>query len=551
MIKHTITVEDVQEALVECRGGAVAAKKYLRNLGYRFQDSRFSQLVGEARHLQSTAPAEEDRLPVIGGVLEAPDERRDVTSARTLVFTCAQSNTHLHEGFFASLQHYVKHRDAELHIARFTYNKETSGKKSVKPGSKQASDEDDLWFDPRITPYISDSSLQITPDLVWCGELNILPTRVNPLSTFKSYTRHASGIIPHAKLAMESLPTMKFHPAKFLYTTGAVTLRNYIQRSAGQVADFHHVFGALVVEIDENGTWWARQLNADKSGCFYDLTTRWTPEGAEHGYYTDEPGMFPVAAITHGDIHMQKLDQAIAEVVWKEGGVVDTLRPGEQHFHDTIDFTARNHHNIKDPHFLHEMHIHRTSSVQQEFQWAADFLHDMANRPWAKNYIIVSNHDQAIEQWLRNPAGMADWENARFWHEMNADMYIKREQHKKPHPFQTAMQAHMPAKLQENTVFILEDQSYRLLGEIEIGLHGHLGPNGARGNPKNLRSVGKANTAHTHSAGITEGVYTAGVYGKLDMGYNKGPSGWSHSMIVTYQNAKRAILTIKDGKAWR
>ena len=35
------------------------------------------------------------------------------------------------------------------------------------------------------------------------------------------------------------------------------------------------------------------------------------------------------------------------------------------------------------------------------------------------------------------------------------------------------------------------------------------------------------------------------------MGYNKGLSSWSHSLIVTYANAKRAILTIREGRAWR
>ena len=100
--------------------------------------------------------------------------------------------------------------------------------------------------------------------------------------------------------------------------------------------------------------------------------------------------------------------------------------------------------------------------------------------------------------------------------------------------------------------YVREDESRKVHGtDIEAGVHGHLGPNGARGSPTNLRTIGKANTAHTHSAGIIDGIYTAGVYGSLDMGYNKGPSSWSHSLIVTYLNGKRAILTIKNGKAWR
>jgi hypothetical protein len=47
-----------------------------------------------------------------------------------------------------------------------------------------------------------------------------------------------------------------------------------------------------------------------------------------------------------------------------------------------------------------------------------------------------------------------------------------------------------------------------------------------------------------------DGAYGAGVTGKLDMKYNKGPSSWSHSHIVTYPNGMRAIVTMWDGR-WR
>jgi hypothetical protein len=70
-----------------------------------------------------------------------------------------------------------------------------------------------------------------------------------------------------------------------MYTTGACTLRNYINRKAGQVATFHHVFGALYVEVAEDGKWFVRQIMADDSGAFYDLDVYYTPDfGAVVGY---------------------------------------------------------------------------------------------------------------------------------------------------------------------------------------------------------------------------------------------------------------------------
>lgn len=477
---------------------------------------------------------------VVKGRIEAPDKQRAWGTGDTYVFTCAQNNTKLHENFWRSLMGYIKERNAELHVSKFVYQKVGLGTKNSKDAKERDKKEEEVWFDPRIEPYVSDQSLFITKDLVWCGELNILPTRVHPLSTLKTYTKSASGIIPHVKMRMDSIPTMKHEPARFMYTTGTVTQRNYIQRVTGQVAEFHHVFGALVVEVERStGLWWARQINADADGNFYDLDTLWTPTGPQEDSVR-------VQAITHGDVHGFKVDQRIWKTVFSEGGVVDRLLPREQFFHDTIDFMPRNHHNRKDPHFLWRMKHNTTDNVHSEFEFASNLL-AYAWRKWSKGFVVVSNHDVAIEGWLRDTAGFYDAENAEFWLSMNLYCAQRAREGLPANAFSYALKTELPVPY----VFLQEDDSYKILGKIEAGLHGHLGPNGARGNPLNLRTVGKANTGHTHSAGIIDGVYTAGVYGNLDMGYNKGLSSWSPSMIVTYGNGKRAILTIKDGRAWR
>ncbi len=487
------------------------------------------------------APAQPDRGPVVLGVVEAPEDMRQSATGDTFVFTSAQSNTFLNEKFWNSLMHLVADKGAQLHVSRFTYNKQSYGKQSVKPGTHDDA-EDDLWFDPRIEPYVSDESLQITPDLVWCGELNIIPTRVDPIMGFENYGRGSSVILPHTKMHMRSIPTMKYEEPRFAYTTGTVTARNYIEKAAGQKASLHHVYGALLVEVDrDTGTWWARQLNADNEGNIYDLTTRYTPEGKTK---------FPirVEVVTHGDLHGYKLDLGTHAVAVD---VVQTLKPNHQVFHDTIDFMPRNHHNIKDPHFLHKMHAGGLGNVEQEFEYISAHMVDYQTED-CKYWIITSNHDQAIEGWLRNTTAFYDPENMEFWLRLNYNSAFNRRIGYKPKPFATEIKLKLMKAGAEAGAWqvIDEDESLKIAG-IEHGMHGHLGPNGARGNPKNLRTAGKANTGHTHSAGIVDGVYTAGVYGELDMGYNKGLSSWSHSFILTYANGKRTICTIKDGKAWR
>ena len=522
------------------KAGFTFSNKWIRTRINWYQTAQDEEVIERTVSRLNDETMQDD----LGGEIESADRRRGSTDAKTLVFTSAQSNTKVHAAFLATLESFCKHRGAELHIAQFTYNKARHGPASVKPGSKKATDTQKLWYDTAILPYVSNSSIQLTRDLVWCGELNILPTMQNPLTQFQTYTRQDSAIIPHTKMMMQSVPTMKEMPPKMLYTTGCVTQRNYIQKTAGQVADFHHVFGAMLVEIDEDGTWWARQINATNDGSFYDLHEYFTPDGKVEQLQR-------VEAITHGDIHYQKRDPDVLAAVFGPEGIVTALAPRYQFIHDLIDFGPRNHHNIKDGHFWHEMHRAGSETVEEEFMGAGKFLTDWVDRVDCDTYVITSNHDQAIEQWLRNTSALFDPPNLTFWHHMNHYACVMRDADQQPRPFGYAVMRSVSINAMKRVQVLHEDESWLICGSIEAGLHGHLGPNGARGNPKNLRTVGKANTAHTHTAGIFEGVYTAGLYGKLEMGYNKGLSGWSHSMIVTYANAKRAILTIKKGRAWR
>jgi hypothetical protein len=103
--------------------------------------------------------------------------------------------------------------------------------------------------------------------------------------------------------------------------------------------------------------------------------------------------------------------------------------------------------------------------------------------------------------------------------------------------------------------FLREDESFVVChsyaGGVENGMHGDLGPNGARGSIRAFARMGRrANVAHSHSAGIFNEVYQAGTSSMLDLGYNRGPSSWSHTHIVTYPEGTRSMVTLWKGR-WR
>lgn len=472
--------------------------------------------------------------PIASGEILSPESKRKSLTGKKYVFTSAQNNTYVHDKFLKSLLHYCEQEKAELIVGTFHYNKN---------GFQNGKDEE-VWYDPKIRDYILNESCEISEDLLWCGELNILPTAVNPLSGLHNYTNKHSAIVPHAKLQLESLPTPKFEAAKMMYTTGCVTQRNYIEMKSGQKASHHHVFGAVLVEIDNDGDWFVRQLCADtETGCFYDLGWYYTPEGKHQESHC-------VEAINWGDIHVAKLDHEVADISWgnRPDSMVSTLLPDKVFLHDVHDHSYRNHHNIKDPYFLFKMHVKGTESVREEVENTAGLIADMLDT--CPNVIIVeSNHDLALERWLKEQDYRKDPVNAVFFLELQLENYLSMQEGEKLRTFEKA--CHMVNDRTKNAVFLTTDESYLICGNIECGQHGHNGNQGARGSIRAFQMQGgKFNIGHGHAACIKDGVYMAGVSGKLDMGYNVGGSSWSHSHVVTYPNGKRTIITIKNGK-WK
>jgi hypothetical protein len=165
---------------------------------------------------------------------------------------------------------------------------------------------------------------------------------------------------------------------------------------------------------------------------------------------------------------------------------------------------------------------------------------------------VNSNHHDHLLRWLREADWRKDPINAEFYAE--AQVVLLRAIRCGDRSFDILKWAIERAGT-KGIRFLGEDESFiickRFGGGIEQGMHGHQGVNGAKPSPKALTKTGrKANVGHSHSAGLYEGLAVAGTNSKLDLGYNKGMSSWSHSDIITYPNGKRAIITIWDGK-WR
>lgn len=470
------------------------------------------------------------------------------------IFTSAQNNTKVHPKVWQNLTALAAHYHAEIHVATFTYKKDSYGVKSVKIGH-EATEEDKapLWYAPEIEHLVSDDAFIVAPGLQWCGNMNILPTAIRPLSGLESYTGRRSSIVPHAKFAMASVPSGKFEGTKLMFTTGTVTLRNYIAKKEGLKAEFHHGYGGLLVEVTSDGRWYARQLNADSDGVIHDLTLRakggkveeWTPSALLDWY--------PVEAINWGDIHVGTVAPEMMKLCWGEGGMLDTLHPQYQFMNDTLNWYARSKHDIKDPHKMFKRYVEGRDDVLAELKDNASFLDNQSFRPWCQTVVVDSNHDQFMLQWLREQDYKIDPKNAITFLEAQLAVYKAiRDKQKRFHLYEHMMRG---LGVAQNIRFLRPDEGFIICqdanGGIECGAHGHRGANGARGSKTGMARMGrKFNRSHDHSAGIDDGTYTAGITGDLDQEYNEGFSSWSQSHVVTYANGKRAIITCWGGQ-WR
>lgn len=472
---------------------------------------------------------QDDEKPLTAGAIAPPPIEK--MQGTRFIFTSAQNNTDVHSKFLKSLLNYAKRNNAQLVVGKFVYNK-NGFQNGVLDGVA-----DNIYYAKGLEAHFNCEQLEIAKGLVWCGDLNILPTAKNPLTGFETLTGISSSIVPHAKIALESVATPKAERVKMMYATGAVTMHNYIQKKAGQIAQHAHCYGALVVEIDEQGEWFARQIQTDDSGIFQDLSTLYYPDGSAE--FEVRP-----AAINWGDIHAEKSDN---DVLKNCQDISNDLYPINQLFHDTFDMTARNHHNRNSGHFLAQMHYAGAESVKNDLIKAADTL-SIFDAVGISSHVVESNHDLALESWLNDSHYdfRTDPINAITYLQLQSAIYNDLEKlGEMPNVLQLALDKYGKTDLNEFSFMGVDDSL--IIAGVECGMHGHIGCNGSRGNPNQFQKLNRPiNTGHTHSASIKGSVYTAGVTGSLDMGYNKGASSWSHSHIVTYANGFRTIITQKE-----
>lgn len=477
-------------------------------------------VVYQTRAKRAIEKASKDAAkPISAGVDSAFSHVQEMPPGK-YVLTTAQNNTDIDSAFFGALLNYCEANDATLLIAKSTYNKNGF--------LQNPEDIEGVYYAPEVLPYLVEGHISLGAcDFI--AAANVSPTAKNPLSGFEAITPAGiNAIIPTCQIALKCVAALKGAKVKLLFGTGAVTKRNYILRKVGAIAATYHNIGAVFVDTT-NGGFTARQLErVGESDGFYDENRYYSSEGVK--------GVVSPAVLQLGDIHAEKLTE---ENMAKVENILSRYNPDNIMLHDVCDFSSRNHHNIKDNAFMFEQ-MYKGNTVKGDLNSVTRFIDTIMRKCNANVHIIESNHDLALEKWVKETDFKDDPVNALVYLQCTLAMYQHIQAYK---PFNMLEFAYKEiCKGEYSPVFHSTDESVIIAG-IEHGCHGHTGINGSRGSPVQFRALGvPMNTGHTHTPSINGAVYTAGVTGSLEMGYNIGASSWQLASIVTWPNGQRQII---------
>lgn len=450
---------------------------------------------------------------------------QEIKSTR-LVITWAQNATPAFKPFLRSLNTYCANNDAQLLVIPGRYRNPTS-----QWSSQQESDE---WWDESIAKYLCDDELILCRSLRLMGHAKIQPTANNPLSGMQTMGEGDSLIYGHPQIAQETVPTPQNRLAKMVLTTGAITQPNYTDSKAGIKGDYHHEYGAVVVEIDKD-CFHVRHIIADGSGKFYDFDKCYHGDKVTSGHRAE--------FFVSGDLHAKFVDTQVKQAWWTgKGALLKRIRPKAQVFHDVLDGYFGSHHHERDPFLKVSKFYSGDDDGQAELQQLIETLNELMICD--KNYIAQSNHDEHLDRWLKETDWRKDLRNAELYLTLALEG-VKAAKAGKPF---SALECAVSSSVKKAT-FLSRDKPLNIK-DYALHYHGDRGPNGARGSRKAFDKIGtKSVIGHSHSPGREKGCIQVGISCIYGLEYALGsPSSWMQTACIGYPNGKATLVNCINGK---
>lgn len=445
------------------------------------------------------------------------------------VITTAVNGQFAHTGFLKALKNYCKKNNAQLLILP-----------SHDP-AHNLDNEIEWHFANEITdqdvPIVFDE-IDLNSNLHISG-VRVNAKQINPTTGLGRISQgKGSFIFASPKQSLEYVPTSNVKMPHALMSTGSCTLPNY-KTSLGNslrtayLAEYDHVVGGVVVEIEDDTIYHFRQIQADSKGHFIDLGVKYTHKGTSK---------VKGVKLAMGDYHAGEQDES-AVSAWEE--LCKEVKVDEIVLHDMFNGMSISHHEENNIILRAQRAEKDLLSLEKELKVTSEQIDRVAGWKGIKRVTLAkSNHDEFLLRWLQDSRFSKDPKNFALGCELAAAAVHGAD------PLRVGLKMVRPMKHDKKLLWLRRDEDYKF-ANIEIGAHGDKGPNGSRGSIKNLeKAYGSAVIGHSHTPGILRGIFQVGTTSKLQLGYNIGPSSWVHCSCLIYPNGQRQLINSINGK-WR
>lgn len=444
------------------------------------------------------------------------------------VITTAQARAPPHKKFIKGLELYAQENDAEL---------------IYLPTIGQSATED--WRD--MHHFFNDANFEYGKrslnSNIKIDQFNVRPYQIDPITGLERFAqRETTLIFASPKQRMRAIAHSNLKYPKFLVTTGAATRPNYAtsedvsaeRRRIGDIATRDHIYGALVVDIEDNKTFHMRHLRANNRGDFVDLGWRYSSEGAEESQ---------IEAMVCGDWHVGFTDPLIEEIT---KGMIADYQPNRLILHDFFNGASVSHHCEKSPYTQKLIQIidRNLHHLDVELEMCNETLKSLDELMEGKPiYVVHSNHHEFLNRYLEEGRHLRDLTNFRTANELLSFMAKKDYNN----PVEAGIK--MKGKLPRNVHFLKPDDDLKVRG-FQLGAHGDKGPSGGRGSMKSKENDwGRSITGHVHSSEIIRDTYTVGTMLPRNMYYMRGyPSKSTNSHAFLYDTGTVQLINIINGK---
>lgn len=486
-----------------------SAKDAFKRAGIKYDESNARSVIRQGRK-------EGYELPTINPKHATPThincpstlDIKRARAAKNLVVTSATNNAPIIEPFLEALKLFAKKRNAELIVKPVNY-KNLSAMRTT----------DDYEWPHQITPYALQSDLLLGPKLQ-ISSVNIQATAVNPLSGMEPIGGLRSCIYGHPQLAMKVVAAPTIELPKIMHTTGSISRPRYSDTKEGRKAHFHHTNSAVFIQR-KGSKWIPHVLSWDGYGFYY-YDEYWNEQGLNDNGNK-------AAGIVFGDSHVYWENEDVTKLRYK---LCKELDPYIRVFHDVLDFRYQNHHNT----LIEKIRLASKGEylVQEEIESCAEYLNDHAG---PENWIVRSNHHDAVGKWLNRFRPDHDPHNAPYYFKLMDKVCAGMS------GFQAAIEDLLKGKWR-----FVSGNDKALIQGIDVSNHGDKGINGARGSKVSFAKTSrKSITGHDHTPTIEKGAWGVGC-GTTVSSYREGLSTWMMADIIIYPNGKRALIFYDNGE---